>query len=569
MNELLQGKKVGLLLIAALFLWMLAQMVQAAGLTLDPDEAYYWMYSRYLDWGYFDHPPAIAVLIRFSSSILDGSLGVRLGAILLQGLSLVLLWDMLGRPKERAQVLTLLALIIGQPWLHVYGFVSTPDSPLLFSTVFFLWAYRKFVDLPDLPLALLLGVAMAALLYSKYHGLLVIGFVSLSNFRLFRQPLFFLAGAVGLLLYVPHLHWQWAHDFPSFRYHLVDRNNQFLWKYPLTYLVNQLVLFNPLMIGFLVAALWLQRQAGLLYRACFGLVVGFWVFFLASTLRGHAEPQWTAVVAIGLIIPAYRHSLYHPLFAKWIRRMGLISLLLFVAVRFLLLFPPESLRTPFQPMDWTRALAHEAQGRNLYFQNSYQDASLYAFYTGNPAFTYADLYYRKNQFDIWQLEEQAQGEPALIAGNESLACDTCKARPMGRRKYLLVDLDTLIVAQHLTMAFDTAGLVWAAGTELSLPVRLHNPYSVPVMLSNPEMPIRPFACFVRDEYERYALPAKAEFYPDTLQAGESIRTRMTFDLPPDKTGDLAFAMGLQWGVFQPGIHSKPVKVTIQPASKTK
>jgi hypothetical protein len=22
------------------------------------DEAYYWVYSKFLDWGYFDHPPS-------------------------------------------------------------------------------------------------------------------------------------------------------------------------------------------------------------------------------------------------------------------------------------------------------------------------------------------------------------------------------------------------------------------------------------------------------------------------------------------------------------------------------
>ena len=33
---------------------------QAAQLELFNDEAYYWMCSRFPDWGYFDHPPMVA-----------------------------------------------------------------------------------------------------------------------------------------------------------------------------------------------------------------------------------------------------------------------------------------------------------------------------------------------------------------------------------------------------------------------------------------------------------------------------------------------------------------------------
>jgi len=552
-----------------LLAWGLANMVQAWGLTLDPDEAYYWMYSKHLAWGYFDHPPAIALLIRLTASWLGGELGVRLGVVLLQMASFVLLWDLLGRPKARNRILLLFALLVAQPFLHVYGFIATSDSPLLFSTVLFLWAYRRYTDLPALSIALLLGLSMALLLYSKYHGLLVIAFVVLSNPRLFRQPLFYIASFLGLLLFLPHLYWQWMHDFPSFRYHLVERNNQFEWKYPLTYLVNQLVLFNPLMIGFLVYALWKERRSSLLNRACFMLVAGFWLFFLLSTLRGHAEPQWTAVVALGLIPPAFSYSLNHPLFAKWVGRLGLISLLLFIAIRILLVFPPESFPSPFKPVEWTRELAQTAGERNVFFQNSYQDASLFSFYTGRPAYTYTDIYYRKNQFDIWQLERRAHGQPALIAGNKSLDCSTCQNHKLGRRRHVLYEVDTLEVAQHLQMTFDTSQLRWLAGTELSMPISLHNPYPFDLRLANEEMPIRPAACFVRNEHQRFTLEAKPVLLPTVLSAGETVRTWVKFSLPEAKTGDYAFAMGLQWGVFQPGIHSDPVPIVIRPTRKQK
>jgi len=39
-----------------LLVYFVINILQAAFLELHFDEAYYWLYSRNLDWGYFDHP---------------------------------------------------------------------------------------------------------------------------------------------------------------------------------------------------------------------------------------------------------------------------------------------------------------------------------------------------------------------------------------------------------------------------------------------------------------------------------------------------------------------------------
>jgi hypothetical protein len=43
------------------FFWTLLLVIQAINTDLIGDEAYYWMFSENLDWGYFDHPPMVAV----------------------------------------------------------------------------------------------------------------------------------------------------------------------------------------------------------------------------------------------------------------------------------------------------------------------------------------------------------------------------------------------------------------------------------------------------------------------------------------------------------------------------
>ncbi|MGZ3939646.1 MAG: ArnT family glycosyltransferase, partial [Flavisolibacter sp.] len=55
---------------------------------LDGDEAYYWTYSRHLQWGYFDHPPVVALSVKLGELFGHGRLFTRLGAVLLSTLTI-------------------------------------------------------------------------------------------------------------------------------------------------------------------------------------------------------------------------------------------------------------------------------------------------------------------------------------------------------------------------------------------------------------------------------------------------------------------------------------------------
>lgn len=50
-----------MVLLAAVFV---LNLVQASITELIYDEAYYWYYAQNLAWGYFDHPPMVAFMIR-------------------------------------------------------------------------------------------------------------------------------------------------------------------------------------------------------------------------------------------------------------------------------------------------------------------------------------------------------------------------------------------------------------------------------------------------------------------------------------------------------------------------
>jgi len=65
-----------------LLLWTALNVLQACTLEIHADEAYYWMYSRFLDWGYYDHPPMVALFIKAGYSLMHSEFGVRLFTVL-------------------------------------------------------------------------------------------------------------------------------------------------------------------------------------------------------------------------------------------------------------------------------------------------------------------------------------------------------------------------------------------------------------------------------------------------------------------------------------------------------
>lgn len=480
-----------------LLAWGVFNLIQAAGMELDPDEAYYWVYSQELDWGYFDHPPIIAVLIKTGFALFPSELGVRLGAVLLQLAGFIIIWDMLGRPLQSSSFLTLAALFAAIPMLQVYGFIATPDSPLLFFVIVFFYIYQRFLK-QDLWLnVFLLGLVMALMLYSKYHGLLVILFTLFSNWKLLKNPRFYLASIFGVLLFLPHLYWQYNNGFPSFSYHLIGRDDLYKLKHTTTYLINQLLIFSPFLFPLFIQVLLRRPAKDQLERALRFVIFGFWIFFFLSTFKGHAEPQWTALISIPLIILSYRHALENPRFSFWIRRMAVLSIGLLVLARLFLLLTPWK-PDDFRDQRWIYALQERADGKAVVFENSYRDVSKYYFYTRRRAYTLTDVKYRKNQFDLWNWEASLHRQAALIVGKKEWDCEECERFRLANKDFKLMDVPHLEVAQKLYWDWNSAiPLEKKAGEECVLEVRLSNPYKHPIAFGKEPLPVQAVAYFLQ------------------------------------------------------------------------
>ena len=207
-----------------LALWVLVDLFQAIVTPLHADEAYYALYGKFLDWGYYDHPPMVALMTFLSSLLFKGHLSIRFLTVLLHGATVLLLGISLEEKlTTNRAVVTFFAIAASIPIFIIYGFITSPDAPMLFFTALFFLLYKKYVKRPSWKLAIFLAITIAAMLYSKYMAILVVSFVLLSNLRLLKDPKIIFAGFLALVLFLPHILWQIHHDFPSFQYHLLQQ----------------------------------------------------------------------------------------------------------------------------------------------------------------------------------------------------------------------------------------------------------------------------------------------------------------------------------------------------------
>ncbi len=112
-------------------------------LELVPDEAYYWDWSRQLDWGYYSKPPLIAWLIALATSIGGNTeLAIRFPAACLGTLGLWAIYELARRMYDPTTGLRAIVMAIAMPGLTVMSLLMTIDAPFLCAwacAVFCVW----------------------------------------------------------------------------------------------------------------------------------------------------------------------------------------------------------------------------------------------------------------------------------------------------------------------------------------------------------------------------------------------------------------------------------------------
>lgn len=302
--------RISLGLIAAL---IVLRGVMAALLPLSADEAYYWLWSQHLSPGYYDHPPAIAWLIRAGTMLFgDTPFGVRFVGILLSLPASWFVWQSAALFLKDTDRAALAALLFNLTlMISVELLAATPDMPSVVASAAFVYFLAKVQQSGDGRWWLAAGAAAGLGLLSKYSALFL-GLGTLfwllldARQRKWLMTVWpYLGGSVALLIWMPHLIWQAQHDWMTFTFQFGRvGSGQVTLKYLGEFLGAQLGLATPLIFLLMVVGLWRASRRG---RDTLVLAVLAWTgiaYFLQHALHDRVQGNWPCFLFPALAILA-------------------------------------------------------------------------------------------------------------------------------------------------------------------------------------------------------------------------------------------------------------------------
>jgi hypothetical protein len=411
-----------------LLFWFILNILQVSFNELTSDEGYYWFYAQHLQWGYYDHPPMIAAMIKAGSFLLPGELGVRLFNVVFSTAGLYLFFRLL--PDTFKSTKKTYLVLLSAPLLHYLTFIVFPDGPLLFFSLAFLFLYKRFLEKETWPAALLMGTSLALMAYSKYHGALVLLFTILANPKLLKSGYFYFSLFIAALFFAPHIWWQYQNDFPTLKYHLSGRTGGWSFKHVGEYISQQIFAIGPGLI-FLP---FVTKPTDVFERTLTFIIVGTLSFFLVSSFKTFVHFHWTSIALFPLLyfaVAYYNNPQKNNLF----KSLLIPFIVLFFVARILLMFPV----IPGMHVGedyyhgrsaWAKEIAAAAKRRPVFMPNNLREASLYSFYSGTQGVTLYTRPEKKSQYELWGYEDSLQGKEVFFLMKAPFKGSTALANPL-------------------------------------------------------------------------------------------------------------------------------------------
>lgn len=196
------------------------------GLTVD--EAHYWVYSKFIDLSYYDHPPLIGYIIKIFTDIFGiNEFAVRLPSVIIFVITSWLFYLCVKKLFNDKIAFIGVVLLNILPVFSVLGAIITiPDSPLSLFWMLSFYLFINIIETGERKYWYLLGIAAGFAFLSKYTAIMI--YPSIILFLLFskghkfwftRKELY-LSMIISFIVFLPVVIWNIQNNWASFGFQL-------------------------------------------------------------------------------------------------------------------------------------------------------------------------------------------------------------------------------------------------------------------------------------------------------------------------------------------------------------
>ncbi len=266
------------------------------------DEFYYIACSERLAWGFVDQPPFSIFMLWINRRLLGDSLFALRFLPALAGAATVFFCGLIARKlggNTFSQALAALAALVAGNYLANNSIYSMNSFDLLFWTLGG-FAISFILTNPKLRYWVFLGIVIGLGLLNKismlwFSGGLVAGLLLTGHRRLLLTKGPWLAALIAIAIFLPHIHWQIQHDWPT-REFIQNATTQKMAENPPSQFIRQQVRS----MNHFTLPIWI---AGLIYYfsrrgSQFRILGWIYVFTFARADSQQDKPSWLSCAGI-------------------------------------------------------------------------------------------------------------------------------------------------------------------------------------------------------------------------------------------------------------------------------
>jgi 4-amino-4-deoxy-L-arabinose transferase-like glycosyltransferase len=313
----LPERRYALTIIATILVLVGVRLICAAMTPLSFDESLYWLWSKHIAGGYYDHPPVNPILIRLGTTLFGNTeFGVRVFGVLLALPASWAIWRSGAILFADERVGATAALYFNLTLVMAVGSaLATPDNAVVVATTLLLLTLAKLYQTGRGAWWLAIGAAFGIGMLSKYTTIffaagILIWLLLVGELRKWLLTLWpWIAGLIALVVFSPTLIWNAQHHWASVLY---QYNRLVVHEWSLRYLgeflLAQIGMATPpiFVLGIMGLAGTIRGEGGP-YAARVLINAFIWpiaIYFIWHTFHGRVEGNWPEPIFVAFVIAA-------------------------------------------------------------------------------------------------------------------------------------------------------------------------------------------------------------------------------------------------------------------------